>query len=104
MHTTHTSYSICRKKYCKSFNIMSLTVPIAEWLEGSAGKQGIAGSIPCEGIHNHFGFSLTERCLHLGEDYTNEIKHDIHPEKWVNSDRFNIKTNMAAVYITTGQL
>ena len=23
---------------------------------------------------------LTERCSHPGEDHTNEIKHDIHPE------------------------
>ena len=48
-------------------------------------------------------FSLTERCSHPGEDHTNEIKHDIHPE-WVDRDRFNIKTKMAAVYMTTGQL
>ena len=25
-------------------------------------------------------FSLTERCSQSGEDHTNEIKHDIHPE------------------------
>ena len=48
--------------------------------------------------------SITERCSHPGEDHTNEIKHDIHPEYWVDRDRFNIKTNMAAVYMTTGQL
>ena len=49
-------------------------------------------------------FSLSERCSHPGEDHTNEIKHDIHPEyKWAHRDKFYIKTNMAAVYMTTGQ-
>ena len=33
---------------------MSIYLPIAEWLEGHAGKQGIAGSIPGRGIHYHF--------------------------------------------------
>ena len=42
--------------------------------------------------------------LFIGEEHTNEIKRDIHPELWVHRDRFNIKTNMAAVYMTTGQL
>ena len=37
-------------------NSVSLTVLIAEWLEGHAGKQGVAGSIPGEGINYHFGF------------------------------------------------
>ena len=60
---------------------MSLSLPIAEWLEGHAGKQGVAGSIPGGGIHYHFEiFAKTERHLHPGEDHTNEIKHDIHPE------------------------
>ena len=36
---------------------MSLTVPmIAEWLEGCAGKQRVAGSIPGGGIHYYFEF------------------------------------------------
>ena len=35
---------------------MSSTAPIAEWLEGYAGKQGVAGSIPGGGIHYHFAF------------------------------------------------
>ena len=43
------------KKYCKSSNNMSISLPIAEWLEGHAGKQGVAGSIPGGGIHYHFG-------------------------------------------------
>ena len=30
---------------------MSLTVPIAEWLERNAGKRGVAGTIPCGGIY-----------------------------------------------------
>ena len=33
---------------------MSISLPIAEWLEGHAGKQGVAGSIPDGGIHYHF--------------------------------------------------
>ena len=37
---------------------MSFTVPIAEWLERNAGKQGVAGSIPGGGIYFHFEFSL----------------------------------------------
>ena len=55
---------------------MSLTVPIAEWLEQQVEKQEVAGSIPGEGIY----FWLTSRCLQLGETCINEIKHDIHPE------------------------
>ena len=35
---------------------MLLTVPIAEWLEGHAGKKRVAGSIPGLGINYHFGF------------------------------------------------
>ena len=37
---------------------MSSTAPIVEWLEGHAGKQGVAASIPGGGIHYHFEFSL----------------------------------------------
>ena len=33
---------------------MSISLPIAEWLEGHARKQGVAGSIPGGGIHYHF--------------------------------------------------
>ena len=33
---------------------MSISLPIAEWLEGHAGKQGVAGSIPGGGINYHF--------------------------------------------------
>ena len=33
---------------------MPLTVPLAEWLEGHAGKWGVAGSIRGGGIHYHF--------------------------------------------------
>ena len=54
---------------------MSLTVPIAEWLEGHTGKQGVAGSIPGGGIHYHFEFFASERCSHLGVDHTNEIQY-----------------------------
>ena len=35
---------------------MSLTAPIAECLEGHAGKQVVAGSIPIGIIHYHFEF------------------------------------------------
>ena len=35
---------------------MSPTAPIAEWLEGHAGKRGVAGSIPGGGINYHFEF------------------------------------------------
>ena len=59
---------------------MSISLPIAEWLKGHAGKQGVAGSIPGKGIHYHFEIFLTERCSHPGNDHTNEIKHDIHRE------------------------
>ena len=33
---------------------MLISLPIAEWLEWHAGKQGVAGSIPGGGIHYHF--------------------------------------------------
>ena len=35
---------------------MSITVPIAEWLEGHAGKQWVTGSIPGGGINHDFDF------------------------------------------------
>ena len=35
---------------------MSLTAQIAEWLEGHAGKQGVAGTISGGGIHYLFEF------------------------------------------------
>ena len=35
---------------------MSLTGPMAEWLEWHAGKQGVAGSIPDGGMHYHSEF------------------------------------------------
>ena len=59
---------------------MSSTVPIAGWLEGFAGKQGVACSIPGGGIHFHFEFFAYGTCSHLGEDHTNEIKRDNYPE------------------------
>ena len=43
-------------KYCTSFIQVSSTAPIAEWLEGHAGKQGVAGSIPGGGILYRFEF------------------------------------------------
>ena len=84
---------------------MSLTVPRAEWLEGHAGKQVVAGSIPGGGTHYHFDFFAYGSSSHFGEGHRNEIKHDIHPDQLVHRDRFNIKTNtsIAAVYMTTGQ-
>ena len=59
---------------------MSLNVPIAEWLERHAGNHGVSGSIPGRGIYFHLEFPLKTLCSHLGEAYTNEIKHNIHPE------------------------
>ena len=46
---------------------MSISLPIAEWLERHAGKQGVAGSIPGGCIHYHFeifanGTLFTSRC------------------------------------------
>ena len=38
---------------------MSLTVPIVEWLERHAGKQGVAGSTSGRDIYFHFEYSLT---------------------------------------------
>ena len=34
-------------------------------------------------------FLLTFHCLQLGEDHINEIKHDIHIEKWMHRTTFN---------------
>ena len=59
---------------------MSSTAPIAEWLEGHAGKQGVAVSIPVEAYIIILNFSLISRLLQLDEDHTNGIKHDIHPK------------------------
>ena len=53
----------------------------AEWLEQLAGKQVVARSIPGGGTHFHFEyFSLNSRFSQFGDAYTNEIKHEIHPE------------------------
>ena len=51
-----------------------LTILIAKRLEQHA------GSIPGGDIYFHLEFSLIYRCSQLGEAYTNEIKHNIHPE------------------------
>ena len=59
---------------------MLISLPIAEWLEGHARKQGFAGRFPAEAYIIILKFSLTERCSHPSEDHINEIKHDIHPE------------------------
>ena len=40
---------------------MSLTVPVAEWLERHTAKQGVAGSIPCEGTYLNFEFCANYR-------------------------------------------
>ena len=53
---------------------------MAEWLSSWLAEQEDRGSIPGGGIHYILKFSLTERCSYPGEDHTNEIKHDIHPE------------------------
>ena len=59
---------------------MSISLPIAEWLERRSGKQKSRVRFPAEAYNIILKFPLTERCSHPGEDHTNEIKHDIHPE------------------------
>ena len=59
LHTTQSSCSV--NNYYKSFKNTSFIAPIAEWLEGFAGKQGVAGSIPGGVINYHFEFSHTFR-------------------------------------------
>ena len=59
---------------------MSLTVLIAVWLEGHAGKQGALVRFSAKACIIILKFSLTESCSHLGKDHSNEIKHEIHPE------------------------
>ena len=80
------------------------TSPIAEWLEGHARKRGVAGLKTGGGINYHFEFVA----------YFLWITGRRRPYKWnqtwrssrvmVDRNRFNIKTNMAAVYMTTCQL
>ena len=56
------------------------------------GMRGVADSISSGDIPFNFDlFLLASRSSKLGEIHTNEIKHDIHPEQWVNEDRYNIK-------------
>ena len=43
-------------------------------------SKGSRVRIPVEAYIIFLKFLLTERCSHPGEDHTNEIKHDIHPE------------------------
>ena len=49
-------------------------------IEGSIISQILKVRFPAEAYIIFLKFSLTERCSHPGEDHTNEIKHDIHPE------------------------
>ena len=59
LHTIQSSCStIAKNKYWKSFIHMSSTAPIVDYLEGHAGKQVVAGSIPGGGIHYHLNFRL----------------------------------------------
>ena len=83
-----------------------LTVPVAEWLERHAGKQ--ESMVRFQVGHNYIFIlkcSLNSRCSQLGEAYTHEFKHDIHPELWVQRDtyRFNTSKNIATVSMTMGQ-
>ena len=74
---------------------MLTSLPIAEWLEGHAGKRGVAGSIPGGGIHYHFlKFSLTERCSHPYK--WNQAWHSC--RVMVDRDRFNIKKYGGGLY------
>ena len=43
-------------------------------------SRGSRVRFPAEAYIIILKFSLTELCSHSGEDHTNEIKHDIHPE------------------------
>ena len=84
---------------------MSISLPIAEWLEGHAGKQGVAGSIPGGGIHYHFEIFANGTLFHIPAK-TIQMKSSM---TFIQSygllrDRFDIKTNMAAVYMMTDQL
>ena len=44
---------------------MSISLPIAEWLERHAGKQGVTGSIPGGGIHYHFEIFANGNVVHI---------------------------------------
>ena len=65
---------------------MSISLLIAEWLEDTLESKGSRVRFPAEAYIIILKFSLTERCSHPGEDHTNEIKHDIHPEYCVDRD------------------
>ena len=56
------------KKYHNNFYNLSLTVPIAKWLERHAWKQGVAGSIPGGGTYFHFELSASH-FSQLGENH-----------------------------------
>ena len=47
---------------------------------GTLESKGLLVRFPAEAYIIILNFSLAERFLHLGEDHTNEMKHDIHPE------------------------
>ena len=57
---------------------MSLTVPIAEWLERHDLTQGVADSISGGGIYFQCEFfAYFPLFIRLGEDYRYDIKYDI---------------------------
>ena len=58
-------------KILQTFLQLSLTVPIAKWLERHAGKQGVAGSIPGGGTYFHFELCASH-FSQLGENHTQQ--------------------------------
>ena len=90
------------QKYCKSFNML-LTGSVAKWLEGHAGKRGVAGSITGGGIYFHFEFFAWFPLLTARRSpyLWNKAWHS---SRVMGAKRDLIFTNMAAVYMTTCQL
>ena len=66
------------------------TNPVAPPLLKVLGHVRSLVRFPVEAHNFVLTVSLIFRGLKLVEDHTNEIKHDIHPEKWVQRDMFNI--------------
>ena len=68
------------KKVVQKFQQQVVDYPDSQEVRAASWKARGAGSIPGGGIYFHSEFSLIFRCSQLGEAYTNEIKHNIHPE------------------------
>ena len=73
--------AICSvKKGSVKFQQHVVNYPDSQEVGAARWKARGAGSIPGGGIYFHLEFLLIFRCSQLGEAYTNEIKHNIHPE------------------------